>query len=44
MIKNIATRNIATKQSEKMNKVILEMQGEINRLETILETNSIEFN
>jgi len=27
-----------------MNKVILEMQGEINRLETILETNSIEFN
>lgn len=44
MIKNVATRNISTKQTEKMNKVILELQGEIGRLEEILETNSIEFN
>lgn len=43
MIKNVASRNIVTKQTEKMNQIILELQGEIGRLETILDTNQVNY-
>jgi len=44
MIKNIATKNVASKATDKMNKMMQELQGEIGRLEGILETNQITFN
>ena len=43
MIKNVASRNIVTKQTEKMNQIIMELQGEVLRLENILDNNTVPY-
>mmetsp|Transcript_12779 Transcript_12779/g.14374 ORF Transcript_12779/g.14374 Transcript_12779/m.14374 type:complete len:109 (-) Transcript_12779:19-345(-) len=42
-IKNTATKNTKSKQYDKMNSVILELQGEITRLEKKLEDGGVKF-
>lgn len=42
-IKNLAVKNVQSKQKDKMNAIIMELQGEITRLEHKLEDGGIKF-
>jgi Pyruvate/2-oxoacid:ferredoxin oxidoreductase delta subunit len=42
-IKNFAVKNTKSKQSDKMNSIILDLQGEITRLEKKLEDGGVKF-